>query len=444
MTSRLDPLPNVGIDALFYKTPMHCFENACGIGNLLKEDDLLASNLVAPYLDVSRMADQVTTLIENDEKRDKVREQGYLMAGKWFNMKDYIVNLTSQAEKIIEDERILNENLDYLNTRDLLNTEWCSTSKKTNKRDISLEYLLRWKSNIWSRKPFPGFNPAIYREMCMNSDHKGDPFVHYLESGKPQGKWNAKMIVPSGKKHTIYSSKTAIHIHVYYTELLSELLDSIILNRNKPDIYITYSEIDSRETIESITSRYNINIKEITKIPNTGRNIGPLVSYAGRKLDDSYDIYGHFHTKKSAFISDTEGKKWRNFLISNLLGNKKYCMIDTIIDEFDKDKKLGLVFPDDPTYVGWQSNLKEAKRLAPRLNIKEMPESLDFPVGAMFWARKGALTSLYNLNLEWKDYPKEPIGYDGTVLHAIERLIPLVVEQSGYRYALTHIKGTSR
>ena len=58
------------------------------------------------------------------------------MAGKWFNMKDYIVNLTSQAEKIIEDERILNENLDYLNTCDLLNTEWCSTSKRQKKRYI--------------------------------------------------------------------------------------------------------------------------------------------------------------------------------------------------------------------------------------------------------------------------------------------------------------------
>ena len=37
MTSRLDPLPNVGIDAMNESTPVHCFDNACGIADILKK-----------------------------------------------------------------------------------------------------------------------------------------------------------------------------------------------------------------------------------------------------------------------------------------------------------------------------------------------------------------------------------------------------------------------
>ena len=36
ITSRLDPLPNVAIDAMYARTPTHCFENACGIAHLFK------------------------------------------------------------------------------------------------------------------------------------------------------------------------------------------------------------------------------------------------------------------------------------------------------------------------------------------------------------------------------------------------------------------------
>ena len=119
-------------------------------------------------------------------------------------------------------------------------------------------------------------------------------------------------------------------------------------------------------------------------------------------------------------------------------------MADRIIAAFQEDPKLGIVFPDDPTCVGWTGNLLEAQTLANRLGIDPLPKALDFPVGTMFWARKGALTPLYDLQLSWNDYPREPLGYDGTMLHAIERLLPLVARKQGFRYSLTHIPGVRR
>jgi lipopolysaccharide biosynthesis protein len=62
----------------------------------------------------------------------------------------------------------------------------------------------------------------------------------------------------------------------------------------------------------------------------------------------------------------------------------------------------------------------------------------------MFWSRVAAIRPLLELNLDWSDYPAEPLAYDGSMLHALERLLPFVVEQQGYRCVLTNVDGVSR
>ena len=67
-----------------------------------------------------------------------------------------------------------------------------------------------------------------------------------------------------------------------------------------------------------------------------------------------------------------------------------------------------------------------------------------FPVGTMFWARSKALRKLFELHLTWSDYPEEPLPYDGTMLHAIERLLPFVTEDAGYAFVTTFLEDHSR
>ena len=62
----------------------------------------------------------------------------------------------------------------------------------------------------------------------------------------------------------------------------------------------------------------------------------------------------------------------------------------------------------------------------------------------MFWARKGALTDIYEQNIKWSDYPKEPIKNDGTLLHAIERILPMVAAKNGYSYRMTYVSRFDR
>ena len=94
--------------------------------------------------------------------------------------------------------------------------------------------------------------------------------------------------------------------------------------------------------------------------------------------------------------------------------------------------------------MGWGNNYEIASSLAKELSVESLPRSFNFPIGTMFWARQGSLRKLYEMNIKWNMYPPEPIDYDGTILHAIERLIPIVAIESGYTYNMVHNEGLGR
>ena len=116
--------------------------------------------------------------------------------------------------------------------------------------------------------------------------------------------------------------------------------------------------------------------------------------------------------------------------------------MDTIIENFASDKRLGLVFPSDPHLADWDMNGGIAEQLVAKMGLDaQLPHYFNFPVGTMFWARSAALAPLFKLQLRWDDYPEEPLPGDGTLLHALERILPFVASHNGYRYAITHIPG---
>jgi lipopolysaccharide biosynthesis protein len=48
------------------------------------------------------------------------------------------------------------------------------------------------------------------------------------------------------------------------------------------------------------------------------------------------------------------------------------------------------------------------------------------------------------LDLTWSDYPTEPVPYDGTLLHAIERLFGVVPGKMDMTCAVTNVRGVTR
>jgi lipopolysaccharide biosynthesis protein len=82
--------------------------------------------------------------------------------------------------------------------------------------------------------------------------------------------------------------------------------------------------------------------------------------------------------------------------------------------------------------------------LARRIGISTpLDDAFDFPLGNMFWARPAALRPLLTLGLEWNDWPLEPADYDGTIMHALERLLPFAARHAGLEVAGMRAPGTS-
>jgi lipopolysaccharide biosynthesis protein len=162
------------------------------------------------------------------------------------------------------------------------------------------------------------------------------------------------------------------------------------------------------------------------------------------RLGRHYDIVGHLHGKKSGHVETAVGDRWRNFAWQHLLGNK-YPMLDIIAAAFADHPNIGLVFPEDPHLNGWDLNEAIGIELARRISLtKPLPTHFDFPIGTMFWARPEALKPLFEMKLDLSEIPAEPLPIDGTILHALERLIPFAVEKAGFAYATTHVAGVNR
>ena len=304
----------------------------------------------------------------------------------WWNMKelDRIGCELSSKEKIIQTEA------NYLSINGNFNNEYAFKNKrKPTIKDIE-KYIKSWEEDEWPRRPIPGFHPGIYKERAGNHEILySDPYADYIRNKEPEGKWKSSLITHDKNiRYRESNKRVAIHIHVHYIDILGDILNSIKLNKTRPDLFLTYNKSDIRSQIEEIVGIAGVQIKQIIQVPNKGRDIGPLVTTVGKILDEDYDVYGHVHTKRSELIDSGDGKIWSRFLLSNLLGMEGVPMADVILDQFGKDKKLGIVFPCDPTCVGWTKNRYAAEELAKRLDIPYLPNNIEFPIGNMFWQGK--------------------------------------------------------
>jgi lipopolysaccharide biosynthesis protein len=204
---------------------------------------------------------------------------------------------------------------------------------------------------------------------------------------------------------------------------------------------------DKARKLRDAASGYGRGEVRIRVVPNRGRDIGAFLTGFADDIVTRYQIVGHVHGKRSLHAGGTDpffGERWREFLWQNLIGDL-HPMMDLILARFAGDERLGIVFPDDPYLHDWDGNRSTAEELAARMGMTNpLPPYFDFPVGTMFWARTAALKPLFDLKLGWDDYPREPAANDGTILNAIERLLPFAAGHAGYRFAATHVAGVTR
>ncbi len=150
-----------------------------------------------------------------------------------------------------------------------------------------------------------------------------------------------------------------------------------------------------------------------------------IVQFGARLV--RYDIVGHFHTKRTDHNKYLAN--WRREMLELLIGSDESgAQVARILGLLRADAKV--VYPEGQKYYikdesGWSANRALAGRLLDihtSLSIEDFPQ-VDFPEGSMFWAQARCLREFLQLPLTYEDFPAEPIPADGTLAHALERLI---------------------
>jgi glycosyltransferase involved in cell wall biosynthesis len=460
LSSRLDPLPNVTIDAALRGIPVICFEGASGMAELIGADTA-TKQCVVPHLDAHAAARVIAELVSDDAKRRQVGDAFRRIGKANFNMNRYVSSLDALGNNAVKTMRQRAEDFATLRDDPLFDANFFSPfdAAPVTRSGAIINFLARWTvvgtspgggSDYFFRRPCAGFHPQIYAhehaEVCDTT--VVNPLAHFIRSGKPGGPWSHDVIIPASPVREPVSGDSpscAIHAHFHYPELAEDFLCKIAANGSRCDLLLSTDGGAKARILRKATSQYGRGEVMIRVVPNRGRDIGTFLSAFDEDIVKRYDIVGHVHGKRSLHATNSSdpyfGERWREFLWQNLLGDL-HPMMDIVIARLTADDKLGIVFAHDPHLLDWDSNQEIAEGLAARMGMKEpLPPFFDFPVGTMFWARTAALKPLFNLKLGWSDYPEEPLPNDGTILHALERLLPFVAQHAGYRLAVTHVPG---
>jgi hypothetical protein len=314
-----------------------------------------------------------------------------------------------------------------------------------DREDAIWRYVWLWAIGVGQRKLFPGFHPGIYLEQHGVERVGVDPLADYLRAGQPQGPWNFKLITSDEDDRPLTPMlRIGLHIHAYYLDLFPEILDRLRRNTVRPDLLISVTSESARLAIAAHLETYEGVLVDIRIVPNRGRDIGPLLTEFGETIRQKYDLIGHLHTKKAPHIKEESiGRSWNQFLLENLLGGQA-PMADIILGRMADDQDVMMVFPDDPNVLGWGENFCIGEKLLSSLGVKYPYQELCFPIGTMFWARTAGLKALFDLHLQWEDYPEEPLAHDGTLLHALERLLGIFATYRGGSILQTNVSGSTR
>jgi lipopolysaccharide biosynthesis protein len=231
----------------------------------------------------------------------------------------------------------------------------------------------------------------------------------------------------------------AIQVHLYYDDLISEIINK---TNNIPflfDLFISTDSLDKKNQIMHYIKQYSKSRNfEVMIFENKGRDVMPFLFQMKQKIK-RYKYICHIHTKKSLFIEI--GESWRKYLYNNLLGSEN--IVTEILSDFENNDKLGFAFPENyykaSLLFGEQINYlnkKNMKYLLHKLfhNFKlKIGEKIVFPLGNMFWAKTKAIFQIFNENFE-NEIPEEFGQKDGTIMHAIERIWLYIVQSNGYYY----------
>lgn len=246
---------------------------------------------------------------------------------------------------------------------------------------------------------------------------------------------------PVPRESAAGKKRVALTMHLYYPDLIDGMLRYA---RNMPedtDVYISTPNEETRRLAEE--KARSLHVRSVTVLPmgNRGRDVSAVLVALKPYLYD-YQYVCFVHDKKTVQTKPyANGAGFAYQCMECCLGSPDY--VENILETFRRNPRLGMLMPPSPNHgnfyqiIGqeWASNFKNTCALAYRLGLNvdiQADKEPITPLGTMFWFRPEALRTLLDYPWTYEDFPQEPNGFDGTLLHAVERLYGFVVQHEGY------------
>ena len=242
--------------------------------------------------------------------------------------------------------------------------------------------------------------------------------------GKEDSFSNPPTIIQWGERR---KTNIALMIHGFYLDKLEEILHKLPPGGNQNglpgiDLYISIpsNDIDNAKKILQLQGWPRT---YLAGIHNRGRDIAPFALHLlPEALRVGHTSFVKLHTKKSPHLRI--GRTWSDYLINSLLEEK---FLATLNDRLKQNPQLGLIAPAGtllPSSVALGSNLDHLENL---IKIKQWDGSWvlkqRYIAGSMMAGRLSALEPFKELELSINQFENEESQTDGTLAHALERLI---------------------
>jgi lipopolysaccharide biosynthesis protein len=225
----------------------------------------------------------------------------------------------------------------------------------------------------------------------------------------------------------VRQNKVLVVAHVFYPEVWTDIEDRLARMPEPYDLLVTLV----RGKAESVEQRIKRRIPQaqIMLVENHGRDMGPLIELANRRVYDGYDAVLKVHTTRS--VHRVDGDAWRVQLLDGVLESPESIRRTLTLLRTDPD--LGIVTPPDSLRgpETWGSDLELVTALAARFPFAFDRDALLYPSGSMYWCKPWVLQRLADLQLTTNHFAPEADHLDGSTAHALERFVGVLAQAGG-------------
>jgi glycosyltransferase involved in cell wall biosynthesis len=452
LSSRLDPQPNVGIDAVTRGLPTVCFDGASGTAEILSADPQTRP-LVVPHLDVHAAAEAICRLARDRAAMAAMRTATARVGAAAYDMAAYVRQVDGWGRAAAAALRA--EDLQTLVDSRAVDAELALPPGVLAPGAFGVErqVLQQWAvvgtspdqtANPQFRRPCAGFHPQAYARAHPEACGEGgaNPLAHWLRAGRPDGGWSRRVFSPlDPPPRAATPLRVALHAHVSDT-LARDLAARLAGNATRCDLFLSAA---TQAMAAQLRPAFAGHAGAVTiRVLDRGHDIdGFLAGFASEIESGDHDLFGHVAGGQDLDPDAASNELGRAFLWENLIGGQ-YPMLDLAAAAFAARPDLGLLMAEEPRLAGWGKNRAIAQALAVRLGLAAtLDDFIDFPLGGMVWARPAALRPLLALGLASPDLAADSVADDGSLPQALERLLPTAARRAGLAVAGLRAPGTT-